>query len=372
MAAFPLVTPTPTPPLPDECLALICQHLSMFEWPTFASINPQTAQIVQQLFFQQAQMWGYEVEDRLEGSRWYRAQVVSELVSCDLFSQYSVLEKNPQRTPQERLKFHISALTNLDQTTLINILNSPQIYCLEKTKKIVVAALEKLKQWDPDNPSLNNKLRLNTALGMATVFQDTKIISCAFKLGADPNQPIDLYWNIKSYLLCYPTLKFKQTLLDRGTQKFIDIIAQENSEYENYTVPPLHYAVHLETDTEIVSLLLKNKANPNIQGSHENSPLSLAIVLGNYPLALTLLAHGANVNQPGWLKVTPFYYACERLSLMRNHATMQDIQFINQLVTSYGADWQAADQKGTTPAQLFLRGAEHIPPELRQLLPKPQ
>jgi hypothetical protein len=93
---------------------------------------------------------------------------------------------------------------------------------------------------------------------------------------------------------------------------------------------------------------------------------------GQHKIAHLLLAHGSDVNLPNNAQRTPFYFACQHLtikSMNREEITTIDKQFIVQLRAQYGADWHVPDRDfGASPGDFFLFEC----PELQGQLPHDQ
>ena len=84
-----------------------------------------------------------------------------------------------------------------------------------------------------------------------------------------------------------------------------DINAQDE---DGYTL--LHSAVSID-HAEIVEILLKNGANPNIKDKKDNSPLHFAMRLeASRPVIKLLCENGADLNAQNSIGFTPLHYAC--------------------------------------------------------------
>ena len=62
------------------------------------------------------------------------------------------------------------------------------------------------------------------------------------------------------------------------------------------SIPPIHLPAQL-MDTTLVQLLLDNRANPNAENAHRQTPLNAATFLNHYKVAQVLLKGGALVSE---------------------------------------------------------------------------
>jgi hypothetical protein len=350
--------PSPIDSLPDDALALIVQNLSMPEWTHIALTCRRTSVIVKKLFLFQAQTWGYSGGDLEEGSK-YRREIAQELASCTLYwnevgiqlTDYIQLSKTGSKA---QMATNTAILTKLDQESILYLFSMPNIYCLEKTKKFVCAAMEciPLQQWNLNN-ILDSEGMLARTLLLSTIYEEPQIVTFAIKLGAHLNEPISL--TSLSYIFTgFKTADFFCLFQERiGKRMHTFNHYHHHGGYRNYPVSALHHAAYFNHKTEVVTLLLENGADPKLLDDSLHSPLITAINNGKYEMALTLLDHGALINQPDDASRTPFYLACWRyVHLLSGPPTMADTAFITHLL-SYGADWNAVANGGSTPAHIW-------------------
>jgi ankyrin repeat protein len=97
----------------------------------------------------------------------------------------------------------------------------------------------------------------------------------------------------------------------------------------------LHHATE-EGQVQIVQYLLENGANPNIKG--RPPPLITAAKLGYDSIVQLLVQHGANINAPDWLDITPLTAA---ITENKNDTV--------QLLVSLGVDVDFPGPQGWTP-----------------------
>ena len=105
-------------------------------------------------------------------------------------------------------------------------------------------------------------------------------------------------------------------------------------------------AMHLvakEGQVGLLKWLLKQKdTDLNARNAAGETPLMLALINGNWPLATQLLAKGAQVNQTGW---TPLHYAAAAKS-------EQSVVMVRTLVEEHAAYIDAESPNGTTPLMM--------------------
>jgi hypothetical protein len=114
----------------------------------------------------------------------------------------------------------------------------------------------------------------------------------------------------------------------------------------------LQHAIR-QRNPELVELLLKNGANPNVTGEPGN-PLQECIQFGDSRVLSLLLEHGANVDQEDGKGVTPLYVA----------ARVNDRYALQRLIDR-GADPNIADEHGWTP---YLCAVAHNSKDVEQFL----
>lgn len=117
-------------------------------------------------------------------------------------------------------------------------------------------------------------------------------------------------------------------------------------------VPGLVLALHEELFKAAWVLMGSPRLNPNELNASGESPLMLAALKGNLPIAERLIALGARVNKPGW---APLHYAATG-----GHPRM--IQFLLQ----HGANVNAHSPNDTTP--LMMAAEYGTPATLTALL----
>lgn len=103
-------------------------------------------------------------------------------------------------------------------------------------------------------------------------------------------------------------------------------------------VPGLVLALHEELFKAAWVLMNSPRLNPNELNTAGESPLMLAALKGNIPIAERLIALGADVNKPGW---APLHYA----------ATGGHLKMI-QLLLEHGANINADSPNDTTPLMM--------------------
>jgi ankyrin repeat protein len=72
---------------------------------------------------------------------------------------------------------------------------------------------------------------------------------------------------------------------------------------------PLHSACAQAASAEKISQLIDNHADVDVQNNARETPLRLAVIMGNLEAVQLLVEHGANVNQPGPDGKTPLALA---------------------------------------------------------------
>jgi ankyrin repeat protein len=338
--------------LSDDCMTLICKERSIWEFGALAQVCKRMHLFVQSRFLLEAQMWGYSGKDLTEGCQ-YWAQFINELASCKLCMTAQGMLLDARSSKQAWVKCNFTILKNLDKDRALNILTYPAVYCLEKTKKIVFSAIEKVEQWDlSDNRDLWQKVLVNS-----TICEERQIVALAIKQNVDLDKPVS---PSSIFIECDFVQKDNAKLGDlvQGLKR-LEAAESQNSLF--YTVTPLHCAVGLNQGLEVLTLLLENKANPNLFEQPTCSPLMRAIVNSNYEQAFLLLDHGALVNRrEGQYQMTPFYTACERFYAHKASGiatTPADYQFIVQLQEKYGADPYVPNYRGRTAAQVLADAA---------------
>jgi ankyrin repeat protein len=114
---------------------------------------------------------------------------------------------------------------------------------------------------------------------------------------------------------------------------------------------------------ELVTALIRAKADVNARDTNGMSALHLAVRTGGFPLVHALLAHGADVNLKDRLGRTPLHYALRGAlddpvfaraarplpPSIRKHSLQPNII---TLLVQHKADVNAADDEGNTPVQL--------------------
>jgi hypothetical protein len=318
-----------------------------------ASVCRTTHRVVIQRIFLQAQAWGYKGGEISEGYH-YCQEMVQELKSADLpFKDNSVGHRvsgvyEPVWAEENRLKRNLFTINHLDQDYILWILESKLIYqtTAEKTRKFILSAYELFL----DEPQEVN--RINLVLTNAVIHDKIDVASFALKLGADPNSavyPAYLFTNIVDDTQLHHAMTYKvgidmiSLLLESGA----NINAQNNWGATLLVRRLTNYVKDDITQEATVKFLLEQGADPNISDQDAVTPLSIvACTCERRSIMLTLLKHGAQVNQPGVANRTPLHQACSNLDL--DKYAIRTIHFIFDL-TMHGADWLAVDNDGHTP-----------------------
>lgn len=105
--------------------------------------------------------------------------------------------------------------------------------------------------------------------------------------------------------------------------------------------PALLNALNVGALTSAEVLIRHPKINVNVRNAHGETPLMLACLKGQVPLAKLLISRHADINQPGW---TPLHYA----------ATGGHLELI-QLLLEESAYIDAESPNGTTPLMMAAR-----------------
>lgn len=358
--------------LPDECVTVIIQNLSQFEWSSFALVCKRTNGVVQKLFLHEVWRWGYTGES-ITGAIQYRREFYQELASCDLCyneASLDLAESKVERTTKVQIELNLVILSNLTQDTIINIFKSPFIFCLEKTKKIVKQAIQNIQQWDLSR--IPHRQAIATViLNYGAINNDQEIVNLALTLGAALNEltSIDTTTNF-SMNTFYMTDKIFWHI---HNQIVASLYLTGN--YKGYQTTSLHYLIHLNPTSKMVDFLLEIGADPTIADQVGDTPLHSAMRYGHYEISHLLLEHDAQVNAPNHKGQTPFHFACLHLQnklTANKEITAADRQFIYQLRITHGADWDAADRWGKTPGDIIREvaaqsnGQFQLPDELQQ------
>ncbi|XP_057329951.1 ankyrin-1-like [Microplitis mediator] len=141
-----------------------------------------------------------------------------------------------------------------------------------------------------------------TALHIAVKKQNLKIIQSLIDCGADVNAkiPVDPRFTQLQLAVRRKSIEIAELLLENGAD--IDSGSTGNESYSiklpnkpvSLEKTPLHMAIH-QGNKEMVELLLKKNANPNIFSTRA-TPLDTAVRKGNLKVMKLLLAHDTDVN----------------------------------------------------------------------------
>ena len=111
---------------------------------------------------------------------------------------------------------------------------------------------------------------------------------------------------------------------------------------------PIHISAMMG-HTELVEFLLTSSADPNSKGGEqESTALGICAQQGNSDTAMVLIAHGADVNQPGVTGATPLHFAC-----WFGKAEMA------KTLLEAGADVNLEDKEGKKAADYATDGFKH-------------
>lgn len=111
-----------------------------------------------------------------------------------------------------------------------------------------------------------------------------------------------------------------------------------------------------QNDEATAKLLLENKADPNIGADGYLSLLQSAVGRGQFQIAESMIAHGANVNYRNKLGQAPLHTAVQLAA--QNPVTSKEMV---EVLLSHGADVNAKDNDGNTPLDLFNSSASTPP-----------
>jgi len=102
------------------------------------------------------------------------------------------------------------------------------------------------------------------------------------------------------------------TAADFGYEEAVRAIVEHGSSLLDYSRPntPLLVAV-ARGHSDIVKILLKNGANPDIQNVEGNGPIHFAVRFNNQEFVETLIDAGADINLPDWQSFTPLHLAAK-------------------------------------------------------------
>lgn len=144
---------------------------------------------------------------------------------------------------------------------------------------------------EPDFPTgtkIVHKTLLTLACGINTYIHGDNInmIKLLIEYGADVNKHGLGQFNDAPLIKClYSRKEIIELLLKNG--------ANPNIYSENFSNIPLYHYIYTN-EYEMVELLLKYHADPNITNSNGDTPLHYCVYQGRYEIAKLLLKHGAN------------------------------------------------------------------------------
>ncbi|KAL3125271.1 hypothetical protein niasHT_000682 [Heterodera trifolii] len=149
-----------------------------------------------------------------------------------------------------------------------------------------------LLRWTVD-PVERDNTRSRSALWTAFLRQHTEIVDLLLEKGADPNEPVaDQVNNINTsmtplfFAVRHANLPLCRLLVARGAN--VDLGTDS-------AITPLMIAACDRSQTEIVTFLVENGANINLQNGDGATALMYACYKGNVDIVRLLLSHGANV-----------------------------------------------------------------------------
>lgn len=128
----------------------------------------------------------------------------------------------------------------------------------------------------------------------------------------------------------------RQTLTEVQTQ-ILKVLLEKGADVNLTNSPPLIWAINLG-DTNLLNLLLSNKADPNLTSMFNSTPLLEAAGAGDIEMTQGLLAAGADVNKKGIHGNAPLHVAAART----------DTNLI-QILLENKADPNSQDDGGYTP-----------------------
>jgi len=130
-------------------------------------------------------------------------------------------------------------------------------------------------------------------------------------------------------------------------------------------------AACLKQDVKIVDMLLKHEADPNVASKHR-FPLFIAVKYENTDIILSLLNTGANVNAVNHERRSVVSFAAEKLVTYSDYLdyypskeAMKKKLSIVRLLLQYGANFNTLMPCDNSPLYLAVRGLSGVCPETR-------
>lgn len=352
--------------LSDDTLAAILKHLPIFEmWSSFARVTHRANHIAQCVFVQQIVSWGYKDYNTLETGSMFRHEVVQELESGDLYK----CECGWFYKQHNRLESNLKTMRTLNERTILQIFQSPNIYTLQKTKTVVLMTAQKLSHW--------NQTQLSVALTTAVIYKEVEVIKFTLQKRVNLNATVNLFASNSlssqlagnQYCLASPSFHTDiSTLIQFGREQGYHILM----------LNAIFHAAIFRTGKEVILQLVTNGADPNSVNRQDltplhyafNSPLHISrngvvhiFKFDPYETALALLDQGANVNSVGPNQVTPFFCLCNVFAwggLSSEELKRRSI-FIHLLLEKYDPNPYMANQEGKTPADCLQEVADCFP-----------
>ncbi|HEX2579985.1 MAG TPA: ankyrin repeat domain-containing protein [Rhabdochlamydiaceae bacterium] len=296
--------------LPEDCLMVVCQNLSLYELHNFALVCHQTNQVVRSIFYHHSRELGCTGDSMDEGWIFYQ-EVAKELKATPL----PIRLTNPPAKElgcfqKNCLILDTLATEDVKKTDIETVLGHTMwLYepCFTKTRKVILLIANKIFSKDRErwNQLFNS---MSYCASMQT--QDAEdAVEFALKSGADPDKSFE-------------EAVFHARLGTKVLQLFIDHGANINRNWGHFGgQTPLAALIRPtklcnkprdqtdQEDASIAEYLLQHGADPNIPDQTGYTPLHHAIMEGNYTVVPILLKHGADVNQQDQNQLMPLHSA---------------------------------------------------------------
>jgi len=174
-----------------------------------------------------------------------------------------------------------------------------------------------------------------TSLHLAVQLRNIYTAETLLEYGADPDAVDDRGWRPLHYAaICAGKEAFIRLLHRHG--------ADVNSKTQNSQRSALHNAASYHDNTEVVRLLLELGATVACRDQRGRVPLHEACHRANWDIVLSLLNHGASLDDRSRQLWTPLHFA---VKFADNHETIR-------LLLRNGADLSAQNNYGHTPLHL--------------------